>query len=113
MPLLALLTVATAIAVWQAFEVVGRIQQLLWYHKKFSGHSDEIIPITAGTTATVLFAAGTLVGIAICHIGIREASGFTSMSWKPPFWVVICSTVTFGVGWLALVMSPYVELHAR
>jgi hypothetical protein len=25
----------------------------------------------------------------------------------------LCSTIAFGVGWIALIMSPYVELHAR
>lgn len=111
--MIALLATAVGIAVWQASEVVARIQQLLWFQKKFSGYEDGITSITAGTFATVLFVVGTLIGVAICQIGIRKASDLKSTLWKPVFWLPMCSTIVFGVGWIALIISPYVDLHAR
>ena len=111
--MIALLTAAIGIALWQASEVVARIQQLMWFQKKFSGYEDEIISITAGTTATMLFVVGTLIGVVICQVGIRKASDLKSSFWKPPFWLAMFSTIVFGVGWVVLIMSPYVDLHAR
>lgn len=113
MPMIALLATAVTIAVWQAIEVVGRIQQLLLYHKKFWSYGDEIVSITAGQSATILFTIGTIIGIAICYLGIRSASALNAGLWLSSFLLAMASTITFGFGWIALVLSPYVELHAR
>jgi len=111
--MIVLLTAAIGIAVWQAYEVVARIQQLQWFQEKFSGYEDGITSITAGTTATALFVLGSLIGVAICLMGIRKASDSKSSFWKPVFWLPMCSTIVFGVGWIVLIISPYVDLHAR
>ena len=107
------LITALIIAVWQASEVVARIQQLLWFQEKFSGYEDGVISITAGIFATAVFVVGSMVGIVMCLMGIRNASHMKSNCWKPAFFLIMCSTIVFGAGWIALIMSPYVELHAR
>jgi len=112
-PMITLLVAAFTIAVWQATEVVERIQQLLWFQEKFSGYANEIRSITAGTFATGLFIVGSSIGVAICLIGIRRASRLKSKCWKPVFFLALCSIIIFGVSWVALIMSPYVVLHTR
>ena len=111
--MMALLTIALAIAAWQASEVVARLQQLLWFQEKFSGYEDGVISITAGIFSTAVFVVGTVVGVAICLIGIRDASHLKSRHWKATFSLAMFSTIAFGAGWIALIMSPYVDLHLR
>ena len=113
LPVIVLLSVSIVIAAWQASEVLARIQQLLWFEEKFSGDEDGVTSITSGTSATVFFIMGTIVGCATCLTGIGRVSDLKSRYWKPAFFLPMCSIMVFGIGWIVLIISPYVDLYAR
>ncbi len=111
--MIGLLITGIAIAICQAIEVLARIHQIIRYQEKFSTSANPIQSVTAGQSATGFFILGSMFGLVICYAGIRKASQFESLRWKTAFIIPLCSTAFFGATWIALIVSPFVDLHAR